>query len=102
MGTDAHAIRLLILDDSQNNAERLVSILRNAGHATRAHRITSREDLHESLQQTWDLCLACPETSAMTALEACQTISHSHDVPFILLTDQADADTRTNALRCGM
>ncbi|WP_193072394.1 EAL domain-containing protein [Pseudomonas sp. FME51] len=102
MGTDAHAIRLLILDDSQNNAERLVSILRNAGHATRAHRITSREDLHESLQQTWDLCLACPETSVMTALEACQIISHSHDVPFILLTDQSDADTRTDALRCGM
>ncbi|SDS62933.1 response regulator receiver modulated diguanylate cyclase/phosphodiesterase [Halopseudomonas litoralis] len=102
MGTDAAAIKLLILDDSQNNAERLVSILRNAGHATRAHRITSREDLHESLQQTWDLCLACPETSAMTALEACQIISHSHDVPFILLTDQCDADARTDAMRCGM
>lgn len=102
MGIDAHAIRLLILDDSQNHAERLVSILRNAGHATRAHRITSREDLQESLQQTWDLCLACPDTSYMTAQEACQIISQSHDVPFILLTDQIDTDSRTEAMRCGM
>ena len=51
MANDKKAIRLLILDDSQNNAERLVSLLRNAGHATRAHRITSAEDLQECLQQ---------------------------------------------------
>src|SRR5690606_25608666 len=56
----------------------------------------------ESLQQAWDLCLACPETSYMTAQEACQIISQSHDVPFILLTDQIDVDTRTEAMRCGM
>lgn len=102
MGIDAYAIRLLILDDSQNNAEHLVSILRNAGHATIAHRISSHEDLHSSLQQTWDLCLACPDTSIMTALEAFQIINHAHDVPFILMTDDNDTDTRTAALRCGM
>jgi hypothetical protein len=67
MGTDSSAIRLLILEDSQNDAEYLVSLLRNAGHATRAHRITSVEDLQECLQQTWDLCLAVPETSFMSA-----------------------------------
>lgn len=102
MGTDAHAIRLLILDDSQNHAERLVSILRNAGHATRAHRVTSREDLQESLQQTWDLCLSCPETSYMTAQEACQLISQAHDIPFIMLAEQVDTDTRLLAMRSGM
>lgn len=102
MGTDAHAIRLLILDDSQNHAERLVSILRNAGHATRAHRITSMEDLHDCLQQTWDLCFALPETSAMTAQQACLTIKQAHDIPFILLSNPADTESRTEALRQGM
>ncbi|CEA05890.1 response regulator receiver modulated diguanylate cyclase/phosphodiesterase [Pseudomonas saudimassiliensis] len=102
MGTDAHAIRLLILDDSQNHAERLVSILRNAGHATRAHRVTSREDLQESLQQTWDLCLSCPETSYITAQEACQLISQAHDIPFIMLAEQVDTDARLLAMRSGM
>lgn len=102
MGTDNNAIRLLILDDSQNNAERLVSILRNAGNATRAHRISSAEDLHESLQQTWDLCLAVPETSFMTAAEACHIIGQERDIPFILLAPQADTETRVEALRIGM
>lgn len=102
MGTDTNAIRLLILDDSQNNAERLVSILRNAGHATRAHRITSPEDLHESLQQTWDLCLAVPETSFMTAEEACAMITQGRDIPFILMTPEHNAETLTECLRIGM
>ena len=102
MATDNNAIRLLILDDSQNNAERLVSVLRNAGKATRAHRITSVEDLHESLQQTWDLCLTVPETSVMNAAQACHIIGQERDIPVILLTPQTDTATRVEALRNGM
>ncbi|MEH6686003.1 MAG: EAL domain-containing protein [Halopseudomonas sabulinigri] len=103
MGKEKQAIKLLILDDSQNNAERLVSLLRNAGHATRAHRITSVEDLQESLQQTWDLCLARPETSFMTAHEAVGLISRqSRDIPFILLTPAPSTELRIDALRAGM
>lgn len=102
MGIETFAIRLLILDDSQNHAEHLVSLLRNAGHATRAHQITSMEDLQERLQQTWDLCLARPETSAMTAQQACLTIKQAHDIPFILLSEADDSASRIQALRCGM
>ncbi len=102
MAIDTQAIKVLILDDSQNNAERLVSVLRNAGHATRAHRITSVEDLNESLQQNWDLCLACPETSFMSAQEACMIISQSYDVPFIMLSPDDSCELRTEALRAGM
>lgn len=52
-------VQLLILDPSQNDAESLVSLLRNAGKATRAHRITSEEDLEEALKAShWDFLLA--------------------------------------------
>lgn len=103
MGTDSSAIRLLILEDSQNDAEYLVSLLRNAGHATRAHRITSVEDLHECLQQTWDLCLAVPKTSFMTAAEACELITRqSRDIPFVLLSPEAGEQDRTQGMRSGM
>lgn len=103
MGTDSNAIRLLILEDSQNDAEHLVSLLRNAGHATRAHRITSVEDLLECLQHTWDLCLSVPETSFMTALEACELIARqSRDIPFILLSPNANDETRIEGMRNGM
>lgn len=102
MGTEQQAIRLLILDDSQNNAEHLVSVLRNAGHATRAHRVTSVEDLQESLQQSWDLCLTLPETSFIQASDACNLIRKTRDIPVILLLDQADTDTSVQAMRQGM
>ncbi|SDU13109.1 EAL domain-containing protein [Halopseudomonas salegens] len=102
MGTEQQAIRLLILDDSQNNAEHLVSVLRNAGHATRAHRVSSVEDLQESLQQSWDLCLALPKTSFMQASDACNLIRQTRDIPIILLLEQADTDASTQALRQGM
>lgn len=103
MGTDTHAVRLLILDDSQNNAERLVSLLRNAGHATRAHRITSIEDLQESLQQNWDLCLAAPQTSFMSAADAnAIIIRQSRDIPFVLIAKGLTDSIRTEALTGGM
>ena len=102
MGKEQQAIRLLILDDSQNNAEHLVSVLRNAGHATRAHRVTSVEDLQESLQQPWDLCLTLPKTSFIDASEACLLIRQTRDIPIILLVEQADTDTSVQALRQGM
>ncbi|PKM31902.1 MAG: ferrous iron transporter C [Gammaproteobacteria bacterium HGW-Gammaproteobacteria-11] len=104
MGNETNAIRLLILDDSQNNAEHLVSLLRNAGHATRAHRITSTEDLQESLQHTWDLCLGRPETSFMSAEDACSMIARqSRDIPFILVCPGDPGDEgRLSALRSGM
>ncbi|MFO7705289.1 MAG: EAL domain-containing protein [Halopseudomonas sp.] len=103
MGTNASAIRLLILEDSQNDAEHLVSLLRNAGHATRAHRITSIEDLQECLLQTWDLCLAVPKTSFMSATEACELMARqSRDIPFVLISPQAGDQERTQGMRSGM
>lgn len=103
MGTESNAIRLLILEDSQNNSEHLVSLLRNAGHATRAHRISSVEDLQECLQQTWDLCLAIPQTSFMSAHEACSLIARqSRDIPFVLISPELTDEVRTEAMRNGM
>lgn len=103
MGTDSHAIRLLVLDDSQNNAERLVSILRNSGHATRAHRITSAEDLQESLQQNWDLCLAASKTSFMSAIDAhAMIMRQSRDIPFVLIASELTDNARAEALAQGM
>src|SRR5690554_7738773 len=74
MVTDRKTIRLLILEDSQNEAERIVSLFRNAGHATRVHRLTSIDDLNEVLKNTWDLCIAAPSSKNLEPLVALQTI----------------------------
>jgi diguanylate cyclase (GGDEF)-like protein/PAS domain S-box-containing protein len=92
-------VHLLILDPSQNDAESLVSLLRNSGKATRAHRITSEEDLEETLKSgNWDLLLARDLDEEFSADDALAMIRRmDKDIPFILLTEQ-DSRERTVAM----
>jgi len=92
-------VHLLILDPSQNDAESLVSLLRNSGKATRAHRITSEEDLEETLKSgNWDLMLARDLDEEFSADDALAMIRRmDKDIPFILLTEQ-DSRERTVAM----
>ncbi|MFA7555369.1 MAG: EAL domain-containing protein, partial [Spongiibacteraceae bacterium] len=52
-------IRLLLINESDNEGERLISLFRNAGRVARAHRVISAEDLHTQLEKDrWDLLIA--------------------------------------------
>ena len=97
-------VHLLILDPSQNDAESVVSLLRNAGRATRAHRITSEEDLEEALKtSTWDLFLARDmDEQEFGPDDALATIKRmDKDIPFILLTEQADRKRTVDIMKAG-
>lgn len=84
-------LRLLILDDSPNEAENYAVIFRNAGYATRLHRITSAEDAETVLSQGWDLLIAAP-TSENLDPETLLTMVHSKkvDIPYIQLLSEED------------
>ncbi|MCQ2028324.1 EAL domain-containing protein [Stutzerimonas zhaodongensis] len=102
MAPQKKTIRLLILEDSQNEAERLVSLFRNAGQATRVHRLTSSEDLAEVLQQTWDLLINAPTSVNLDPSETISAIrKQAKDIPVIQLIDGNDADAITEALMLG-
>mgnify|MGYP001972430607 CR=1 FL=1 len=96
-------VHLLILDPSQNDAESLVSLLRNSGKATRAHRITSEEDLEETLKNgSWDLLLARDTEQEFGADDALAMIRRmDKDIPFILLTGAYDHDRTVAVMRAG-
>ncbi|MNQ46415.1 Cyclic di-GMP phosphodiesterase YfgF [compost metagenome] len=102
MAIEKKTIRLLILEDSQNEAERLVSLFRNAGRATRVHRILSADNLSEALQQSWDLLIAAPSSELLNPNEALNSIRRqSKDIPFIQLVPDNDSDLITEALALG-
>ena len=102
MAIEKKTIRLLLLEDSQNEAERLVSLFRNAGHATRVHRLTSSEDLAETLQQTWDLLICAPSSENLEPSEAISAIRRqAKDIPVIQLVDDSDPQIITEALLFG-
>lgn len=96
-------VHLLILDPSQNDAESLVSLLRNSGKATRAHRITSEEDLEEVLKTGhWDLLLARDVEQEFSADEALAMVRRMEkDIPFILLTGEPNRERTVAVLRAG-
>jgi len=96
-------VHLLILDPSQNDAESMVSLLRNSGRATRAHRITSEEDLEDALKSAnWDLMLARDVAQEFGPDEALATLKRmDKDVPFVLLTEEPDLDRTAEILRAG-
>lgn len=102
MVTDRKTIRLLILEDSQNEAERIVSLFRNAGHATRAHCISSLDELNEALKNTWDLCIATDNCEDLDPLLALQTIQRTpRDISFIQLIQDPSSEALTEALKQG-
>ena len=102
MAIEKKTIRLLILEDSQNEAERLVSLFRNSGRATRVHRLTSSDDLASALQQSWDLLIAAPSSEHLESSEAITAIRRqAKDIPFIQLVEGNDSDSITEALALG-
>ena len=102
MAIEKKTIRLLILEDSQNEAERLVSLFRNAGCATRVHRLTSSDDLTEVLQQSWDLLINAPSSEHLDPSEAINAIRRlAKDIPAIQLTADNDSEVITEALLLG-
>ncbi|MBE0485566.1 EAL domain-containing protein [Marinobacter sp.] len=96
-------VHLLILDPSQNDAESMISLLRNSGKATRAHRITSEEDLEEALKTgNWDLLLARDLEQDFGPDDALAMIKRmDKDIPFILLTEETSRERTVNIIRAG-
>src|SRR3546814_12827429 len=71
-GTD-HALRLMIVDDSVEDAEAIVSTLRNAGIAVRPLRPDSAESLAEMLaDQAVDLVLAAQGATTEIGSASCR------------------------------
>ena len=96
-------IRLLILNDSQAEAERLISMLHNAGRPNRAQHVTSDESLNKLLEeQAWDILIAHDQTQNLTPAAAIQQIRRlNKDVPAVLLTDDETSQAIVEGLKAG-
>lgn len=96
-------VRLLILEESQNRAEELIILLRNAGRATRAQLIESDSNLNDMLKnQTWDLLLGINEANGVTMVDAINAIRVlEKDIPVIMIAGDKDPESITEGLRLG-
>lgn len=97
-------IRLLVINDSQAEVERLLSMLRNAGKTTRPQHVPSKEGLEKLLtDQSWDLLIGLDGAKTCDIKEAIRSIKKlDKDVPVIIQADVADDSERTVALIEGL
>ncbi|HVR80685.1 MAG TPA: EAL domain-containing protein [Luteimonas sp.] len=98
------ALRLLIVDDSVEDAEAIVSTLRNAGIAVRPLRPANAGELTAMLAaQTIDLVLADQQSGGLPLDEVLQLVRGSgKDLPVIAVADRVDDVSLTQALGAGV
>lgn len=88
------ALRLLIVDDSVEDAEAIVSALRNDGIAVRPLRPGNADELGAMLaEQTVDLVLAAEGATAIALGDVMRAVKSSDkDIPIVGLVDDVDAE----------
>lgn len=96
-------IRLLLIHDTPSEAQRLVSMLHNAGRPNRAQHVASEPALTKLLQDsTWDLLIAADSSKQVPPAVALRTISKlQKDVPVLLLTERDGAQPVVEGLKLG-
>ncbi len=96
-------IRLLIINDSADEAERLISMLQNAGRSVRATHVESEEALSKLMQEKlWDLLIATDSSDNVKVVDAIKLIRRQNkDIPLILLTDREGSQPCVEGLKLG-
>lgn len=96
--SQSETIRLLILNNSRSEAERLISMLHASGHPCRAQHVESEETLVKLLQeQSWDLLIGNDQTTNVPPHVAIKQIRRlNKDVPVILQSE--DDETHSSVI----
>ena len=93
MSASTNAFRLIILHDSQEEAERLISMFNNADKPPRAPQCVNDEPRLNKLleEQSWDLLIAHSGTKLLRPVDAIKLIQKlNRDLPVIILANEVD------------
>jgi signal transduction histidine kinase len=96
-------LRVLIADDSENDAILLLRTLRKGGYEPTFERVWSEPAMAEALRrQTWDLVISDYEMPGFGGLAALQVLKESGlDLPFILVSAVVSEETAVAAMKAG-
>ncbi|GMU44182.1 MAG: EAL domain-containing protein [Xanthomonadales bacterium] len=96
-------LRILLVEDSVEDAEQVISLLRNAGIAVRPNRVDSAEALRVALDGTpTDLVLLSPKIKTLGLPEVARIVNRSgKDISLIQLADALTQESLLKYLREG-
>ena len=96
-------VRLLVLLESQDNAEQIVNSLKNSGTAIRPQQVDDEKSLVDALQNgAWDIFLAGEMTNGLGFDQVLELVrKEDKDIPTVVLLNEADPDLQLDAMQMG-
>ena len=95
-------LRVLLVEDSENDALLLLRELRRAGYEVDHERVYTQEGMREALRSSWSVIISdykMPRFSAMDALEMAN--ASGSDAPFIVVSGRIGEAVAVEAMRGG-
>lgn len=96
-------LRILIVEDSEDDAELIVREIRRGGYTVEFERVETKLAMQQALaRSTWDIILSdysMPNFSAMSALGVLK--NSGLDIPFIVVSGTIGEETAVTALKAG-
>lgn len=96
------ALRVLIVEDSEADAELTVQELSRAGFEVEAERVMTLSNLERSLERTWDVIVSdysLPNMDAPAVLDVVRR--RGIDVPFVLVSGELGEELAAQAMKLG-
>ena len=103
MNVPASSFRLVIVNNSPQEAQRLSSMLHNAGNPCRAQHINNEPALVKALEdQNWDLLITYDDTASLSPAIIIRHIRQfERDIPVILLTNESSNKSVVDGMKLG-
>ena len=96
-------LRLLVVEDSEDDAELILREIRRGGYVIESERVDTKSDMQQALARgSWDIILSdysMPRFSAMAALGALK--ESGLDIPFLVISGTIGEETAVTALKAG-
>ena len=99
----AEPLRLLLVEDSSDDAELILIALRRAGFEPACERVQTIPALQSALaRQPWDLVVSDYQLGAFTGRESLDVVQRSgQDIPFILVSGAVGEDVAVDSMIAG-
>jgi CheY-like chemotaxis protein/uncharacterized protein YeeX (DUF496 family) len=97
------ALRVLILEDSEDDAQLFLQELRRGGYDVKSERVFTARDMKEALdRETWNIVLADYRMPQFTALDGLKILKEKdQDIPFIIISGTIGEETAVEAMKLG-
>ncbi len=97
-------IRLIVIEESANDAEVILNSLRKARYPIRPTHVEDDEDLQEALaDHEWDLIISVPKVGDFTVSQVCEmVVSSKQDIPVIVISDNFDCKVMSKLFSSGV